>query len=410
MPEDRTVFDINKPSSVGASPNSRPVIASHHPITHDPMVRKFAPAMPKKIEINDRSLPENIQPSFENLRPEPKYSAPPPKPRSSPVATLDGETYISPTFGQSDFNSNPDPTPKKSPYMPTSALTSVASNVPASSLVDAKAVDNGPSISGAKVLSGRDNTNTLSHKKPKRHFRLWWLSIPLVMLAGFYLALDSGVLPNTFNLPLHIFNKSEKTADSSASTPTSPSSNLPEGFSKYNLAATNLYFASPTAWGVPTVTTDDGFTKRGNNNPADGKYAYITSFPNNKDIEVIFISSKYLPPARTAMYYDFLQWCIGTNDGNYYQSALRYTTLNGVDTPATISCDQGPLAGVAKLDSNTIVEKGAKTSDGKDFGDLYIKNLTDKNMPVVRVRDATMKNSDAITTMLGNISFSSSAQ
>lgn len=412
MPEDNTVFDINRPSKVGADPNSRPVIASHHPITQDPMVKhaQFAPAMPRKIEINDQSLPDNIQPDFENLRSEPNHTTPSTKPKMAPVAIVDGEPFLSPAFSRDDSSSDVDRTPKKSPFMPISALTGISSDVPAGSLVDAAAVDDGPSKSGAKVLSGRDENSTLPKQKKKR-FRLWLLGIPLFIFVGIYLALDSGVLPNTLNLPFHIFNKSSETSDS-ASTSASTSSNsiLPQDFSKYNLAGTNLNFASPTAWGVPTVTTDDGFTKRGGNNLSDGKYAYITSFPNNKDIQAIFVSSKYLPPVRTAVFYDFLQWCIGTNDGNYYQSALRYTTASNIDTPATISCDQGPLVGVTKIDSDTIVQKGAKTSDGKDFGDLYIKNLKDKNMPVVRVRDASMKNTDQIKTMLNNVSFSSSAQ
>lgn len=409
MPEDKTVFDINRPNRVGADPNSRPVIVGPNLITQDPMVRQTAQTIPKKIAINDHSLPSNIQPNFENLRTEPNHHHDLPSAHKSPVAILDGEALSSPAFGNDGSGSNTSPT-KNSPFMPISASTGIAPDVPAGSLIDARAVNNGPSKTNGEVVPGRDNTLTMPKKKKSGRRRLWWLVAILVIAAGIYLALDSKILPNSLNLPVHIFNKSSDTSSSSSSSTTSPSSSLPDGFSKYNLAGTNLYFASPTAWGVPTVATDDGFTKRGGSNVADGKYAYMTSFPNNKDVQIIFTSSQYLPPARTALYYDFLQWCVGTNDGNYYQTAMRYTTANGVDTPATTSCDQGPLVGVTKLDNDMIVQKGAKTSDGKDFGDLYIKNLKDTNLVVAHVRDGTASNADAIKSILANIGFTSSSQ
>lgn len=395
MPEDNTVFDVSKPNKVSASPNSRPIIVGHHPTMPDPMFRKFSHGAEDK---SDRVASNNIVHPNDSSSLTPAVKGPAESESSSPVAIMEGEPLQSPPY------------PKNPPYMPISALTGIESNTPSSSSVDSSAVDNGPRPGSGKVVTGDDRVLNFPAGKDPGRFRLWWLAIPLSVLVGLYLALDSGLLPSNVNLPVHVFKQDKQVATSTTPAANSSTSVVPAGFSKYNLASTNLSFASPTSWGAPTAAPDPGFSKRGGTNVSDGKYAYIVNFPGNKDVEMAFTSSKYLPAARGAQYYDLLQWCTGTNDGNYYQSVLRFNSVGGVDTPATVTCDQGPMAGVTKLDSDTIVQLGTKTADGKVFGDIYTKNLKDKNLVVVRVRDATAKNAESIKTLLGSIQSSSIGQ
>ncbi|MBI2588894.1 hypothetical protein HYW35_01645 [Candidatus Saccharibacteria bacterium] len=407
MPEDNTVFDVSKPNKVGASPNSRPVIIGHHPTMPDPMFRKFRSAAAKSEHVESKNIvhPNNLSGSA--LSADSLTESEP----LGPVAVMEGEPLQSPPFEVGSSSSASKPNRKQPPYMPISSLTGIASNIPAGSLVDEDALDSSPKSSSREVMARDDTPLDLpAGKDSNNRFHLWWLMIPLVVIIGLYLALDSGLLPGSINLPLHVFKQDKQSAISTAPATNNSTPVVPSGFSKYNLAGTNLSFASPTPWGAPTAAPDPGFSKRGGTNVSDGKFAYIVDFPGNKDVQMAFTSSKYLPAARGAQYYDLLGWCIGTNDGNYYQSVLRYNTASGVDTPATITCDQGPLLGVIKLDSDTIVQLGTKTTDGKIFGDLYTKNLKDKNLVVVRVRDATTKNAELIKTLLGSIQSSSIGQ
>jgi hypothetical protein len=236
----------------------------------------------------------------------------------------------------------------------------------------------------------------------------WLVLAVLILLIAGYLAIDSGLIASGIKLPFHVFNQKTE-APAAASTPpaaqkiTPPVSNLPSGFTKYNLSGTDISFAAPTAWGQPTSATENGYTTRSAATTANGVYAYLVTFAANKDVQIAVTSSKYLPPARDATYYDFLQWCVGTNDSKIYKSVLNFTTANKVDTPSTISCDQGPLADATKLDGSTIVQLKTKDASGAVIGDLYTKNLTETALPVFRVKDAAMTNGDDIKTMLSTI-------
>jgi hypothetical protein len=98
-----------------------------------------------------------------------------------------------------------------------------------------------------------------------------------------------------------------------------------------------------------------------------------------------------------------LQWCNGTNDNKIYKSVLNFTTANGVSTPSTVSCDQGPLTDATKLTDNTIVQLKTKDATGAVIGDLYTKNLSEASLPVFRIKDATMSNGDNIKLMLPTV-------
>jgi hypothetical protein len=233
----------------------------------------------------------------------------------------------------------------------------------------------------------------------------------IILLVAVYLAIDAGLIASGTKLPFHIFTQKNnsstatETAPPAAQSTPAPAStpSLPAGFTLYNLSKTDITFAAPTAWGQPSSKTEDGYSSRSATAKPDGTYAYLVTFATNKDVQVTVTSGKYLPPTRDATYYDYLQWCTGTNDGKFYESILHFTTTNGVDTPGTISCDQGPLANAAKLDDSTIVQLNFKDAKGSPVGDLYTKNLNEKDLPVLRVRDAAMKSGTDIKTLLGTV-------
>lgn len=234
-------------------------------------------------------------------------------------------------------------------------------------------------------------------RKPGSKF---WLGL-LVLLATaavVYGAIDKGLILDNVNLPLHIFKQSEPAATSTPAAASEPV--IPSGFVATKLVEANLTFVYPTTWGAPTAAVDQGFSKRSTSTKADVSYAFLLSFPDNKDVQVAITSAKFLPPPRATLYYDFLGWCLGSVDAKYYLGALRFATENGVDTPSTTTCDQGPLNNVVKLNNDTIVQTNIKNADGGLLGDIYTKNLTDKSYVVARVKDATMKNSESIKTML----------
>lgn len=236
------------------------------------------------------------------------------------------------------------------------------------------------------------------HRKPRG--KLWLgLLILLAALAAVYGAIDKGLILSSVNLPLHIFEQSEP-ADSSTSVIQSEPL-TPSGFTVTKLAEANLTFAYPTTWGAPTAAVDRGFSIRKTDAKPDVNYAFLVDFAANKEVQLAMTSAKYLPPARATLYYDFLGWCQGTVDAKYYVGALRFSTSDDkVDTPSTVTCDQGPLNNVVKINDDTIVQTNIKNAEGAVLGDIYTKNLTEKSYVVVRVKDATMKNGDLIKTML----------
>jgi hypothetical protein len=269
-------------------------------------------------------------------------------------------------------------------------------------------------------------------RRSKSKMLLWLFVIILVAVAAVYLAIDAGLIKSDVKLPFHIFNKQKTSAVAPSPAPKANTSNsisqppaqsaIPEGFTKYEAKDAGLSFAYPTAWGTPALTKDPGFSKRGGTNKTDGTHAFLVNFATNKDVQVALTSSKYLPESRPAngtawYYYDYLQWCTGTNDNKlFYKQTLHFATdTSKVDTPATVTCDQGPIADATKLDDATIVQN--KTSINSlpqaqsfDSVDLYTKNLaSNKDYPVLRVKDVTMKNATDIKKLLDTLNVSSSS-
>lgn len=304
---------------------------------------------------------------------------------SRPV-TMEGEPQLSPPFRPDGDSAS---AAQRTPYMPVSDLTGIDQTSSAPKAVN-KNSDNRSTITGPKPPS---------HRKPGGKFWLGLLVL-LVALAAVYGAIDKGLILSNVNLPLHIFKQAEPAATSAPVTPSGPV--IPSGFAPTKLVEANLSFAYPAAWGAPVASTDQGFSNRSTSAKADVNYAFLLNFPDNKDIQIAITSGKYLPPARATQYYDFLGWCLGSVDAKYYVGVLRFATANGVDTPTTTTCDQGPLNNVAKLNNDTIVQTNIKNADGGLLGDIYTKNLSDKSYVVARVKDATMKNSDLVKTMLNS--------
>jgi hypothetical protein len=388
MPEENRVFDVTRPSHVNPSATSKPVIVGHQPTMSDPMVKDQGGlgSEPTRIPINVSPSLESgtmSEPPVENTSSD-ILESPAPAPAPEPAA----QSFEPPAaFSAPSQFSTPTPTPPQ----PETALPSVD-------------------------VTPQPHIEELHFAEPKRR-RKWpmFVLVLLALLVGAYLAIDSGLINSSVKLPHHFFK--QKSASStppassatSSNTPSAPAT--PAGFNKYKISGTSIEFAAPATWGAPTSTPDPGYSKRGGTNLSDGTHAYLVDFATNKGVEIAVTSSKYLPATRTTpLYYDYLQWCVGTNDGQIYESVLHFSTANKIDTPTTITCDQGPVPGASKLDSTTAVQTKAQDTAGKVIGDIYIKNLTDPSLVAFRVKDTTMTNGDNIKQLLDTIQITSASQ
>lgn len=388
MADEDRVFDVTKPKHISPSATSRPVIVGHRPLVSDPMVRDSGSST-MKINVNAAEEEETQEPDLSL-----STSAP---------------AIIEPTHHN-------DPAPKPIPYYEGPAVVSMnEESPPTPTAVDLPDFGPLPNPAPPAAHSHNDTLPQTPHgghieglrigQPKKRRKTPLVILMALVALALIYLGLDAAGV----GVPYHIIKKNQPaatTADNAPSSnqqPVQTTPSIPSGFKQYKLADTDVTFAAPGAWGDPTSTIDPGYSKRGGTNQSDGTYAYLVEFSGNKDIEIAVTSNKYLPTIRQPLYYDYLQWCTGTNDDKYYESILHYTTADKVDTPTTITCDQGPVAAALKIDSTTIVQAKATDSQNKVIGDIYSKNMTDPVWVVFRVKDAAMTNGEQIKQLLDTV-------
>lgn len=391
MPDENRVFDVSKPSKVSPSPTSRPVIVGHHPM-NDPMVREennFGtenPGPATKINVTDGagagSDDLTVGQAMTNHQAAESSAKPSEEPSQGSPAIFSDHNEESDraheSVGQGPFTDvEPDHTASPPSDLPPAAPPSE------------------PHIEGLNLAEPRQKGDHLK----------WWLTGGLALLVAGYLLIDAGVISSGLNLPFHIFKQKQETASTASPTPSKPADTtpaLPAGFKKYKLADTKISFAAPEAWGEPTSTTDPGYTTRGGSNQPDGTFAYLVNFADNKDIQIAVTSSKFLPATRTLLYYDYLQWCIGSNDDKIYQSVLNFSTSNKVDTPTTVTCNQGPI-NATSVNTTTIVQLKATDVAAKVIGDIYAMNLKDPSLVVMRVKDIAMTHSDDIKKLLGTV-------
>jgi hypothetical protein len=441
MADENRVFDVARPGRTAPEPTAKPVIVGHHPMQSDPMVKEGPDLLdfgtestPTKISVTDDSSSEHhlegpdlsLASESDSKPEEPQaWNMPaaesPPEPAgkaNSPDPVAPAETppapEIPPTAEEPAPVDAPAPAEEPAPIETPSEASEPASDPEPAGGDDTQpqppAVDDSP-VPEDPTPPQMAHVEALHFEPRRRGGGMKWLILALLLiLVAAYLAIDAGLIASGVKLPFHIFKQKAAVPTASTTPPASTKqntqaavSNLPSGFSKYTLNGTDISFAAPSTWGVPNSATEDGYSTRSTSSKADGVYAYLVTFPNNKDVQIAVTSSKFLPPARGAQYYDFLQWCIGTNDGKIYKSVLNFTTAGGVSTPSTISCDQGPLTDAAKLSTNSIVQPKAKDSSGAVIGDLYTKNLSETSLPVFRIKDASMANGDDIKLMLPTI-------
>ena len=400
MPDETRVFDVTRPSHVNPPATSKPVIVGHQPENTDPMVREESspfgtekPNMPEptKIQVTDE-LSNSHAPIIEPPHSEPSVPTNPDNHSEADAASESPAIFSAPDDDKTDAPPSTETAPSE---------VSSETNAPSP---DATLPEPAGPLSESDMPSN-SHIEGLQFTQPPTH-RSWFKIILVLLLAliiGAYLAVDAGLVNAGIDLPFHIF-KQETTPPPKQVTVTketvTATTSIPTGFKRYTLEGTGIKLAAPTAWGEPTSKTELGYSKRGGTNTPDGTYAYLISFADNKDIQIAVTSSKYLPPARDALYYDFLQWCTGTNDNKYYQATLKFTTKDKIDTPATVSCDRGPMESVVKLDKTTLLQANMKDTAGKALGDIYTKNLDDPEFMVLRVKDTTMDHSDDIKKIL----------
>lgn len=401
MPEENRVFDVARPGRGQPQATSKPVIVGHHPVINDPMVNDEPKPSPVKIAI-DGGDPLESGESYED------------RGRLTPLekGTSAMEHHSLPAY-------DPPAVPRSTMHHATSAESSapaVYDNPSAEPAASAPGPESVPPTAGPQPFQ----TESLEPPPPghvealqpspyaRRRSPLKWLLVTLLLAAvAAYVLLGTGVIKSSLSLPP--FKKKTDTASTSpppssnTQTPAAQSS-VPSGFTEYKLSGTTLTFAAPTTWGTPRSSNDPGYSKRGNNTQSDGVHAYLVDFPDNKDVEIAVTSNKYLPAARATQYYDYLQWCTGTADNKTYFATLEFTTaVDKTETASTVVCNQGPLTDAQKLSSDTIVELGVKNTAGQVIGDLYAKNLSDPNLPVIRVKDAKSANSTQIKQLLNTV-------
>lgn len=397
MPDENRVFDVSKPSKVSPPPTSRPIIVGHHPM-NDPMVREEKPDIPApapatKIQVSDGS-PGESSTTVEQAMAERDAAA-------GSVHEEPADQGAPAIFDEHDSPENlplaePEPAHESVGEGPFTAVEPDHQAQPQSELPP-PAPPQSPHIEGLHI----------NEPRPKKGRLKWIVTGLVILLVAVYLAIDAGLFGSGVNLPFHIFKqKPQTTATPSQPAPKPAAVNtpsLPAGYKKYKLADTNIFFAAPAAWGDPASTTDPGYAQRGGTNQPAGNYAYLVNFATNKDVQIAVTSNKYLPAIRTPLYYDYLQWCQGTNDNKLYQSVLNFSTANKVDTPTTVTCDQGPLTSANVLSNSTIILPKDTDANGKVIGDVYTMNLKDPVLVVFRVKDAAMTNGPDIKQLLDTV-------
>lgn len=440
QPKDK-IFDVSKPHHPRVGPNatSRPVIVGHRPMMTDPMVReKVKKDVAQDNELSVFSGHKDLAPiaagQFDPKPPEPE----PPHLDKSPAAESQPEPepgflaekpQLLPSKPASDKPSEPDTTSepeKPQPIKPLPAAAPPPAPTTESHSLASILEENSPPVTApphSKDPDKQDHDTDNSHLVGNAPFptpsgagpRYWyrrpqvWLLVGLLAGAALYLAIDSGKIKTSIELPFHFFKQASKPAPTAAApTPTiktpPPAASAPTGLNSYKLTPAGLEFDFPAAWGTPALLQEPGYSKRGGAAKSDGTYAYRLSFSAKADVEIVVTSGKYLPSAaRAALYYDYLQWCTGTIDGKIYKSVMRYSTNGGIDTPTTTICDQGPLTDAVKLDDKTISQLKTKNPDGTVLGDLYTRNLNGTIALVFRVKDANSQNSDDIKKLLASI-------
>lgn len=383
---DERIFDVTKPDKVKPDATGKPIIVGHHPEVVDPTIRENAPDKPQPVaespahlehhkEVSPLGLPDELAAATvppilagETISPQPAVEEPPAGGAAEPKPAEPA-----------------DKPPNLSPTEPTVQKPAAAAGIG----TQHTAPKARPLSSGWRpehplpISSGHGDLSWRGKKTP-----LIAAGAILLLIAGYLLLTGGGLLERD---------------DKVSVTPVEQAPVAAPVLTQFQISGTDIVFSYPTAWGTATATKEPGFTKRGGANQSDGTYAHLVNFAVNKDIQIVATASQYLPAARGPLYYDFQQWCTGTADAKIYKQQLKFTSANGIDTPTTAVCDQGPLEDAAKLDATTIFQPKFKNADGSVLGDLYTKNLAGNDLPVLRVKDAASAHGGDIKKLLATV-------
>lgn len=221
------IFDISKPHRITPSASGRPIIVGHHPTMPDPMVRHDEAKLPKPS--NEKTVPVKDEDAAAGVTPvavtsvsteEPKTEVPSPAEHQpeTPEAPLPTETPAPPQeeIKPPEPQSEAAPVLEEVPAAPTPTLppeAEPASPAPLTSGTEQQAADIPKPAQPAKP-DRHDLIGTKPLPIPKgagpysrtRRLTLWSLSAVLLLLL-FYVLLDAKVIPNSLNLPIHLFKR-----------------------------------------------------------------------------------------------------------------------------------------------------------------------------------------------------------
>ena len=432
------VFDVSKPHKTTPSATSRPVIVGHQPQVSDPMVKDESEKQKEKAGSDSKNIPisfhgddadKDEDADKKDTEAHSMITEPPKMASGTALEDDEGDDSDDKAFDRQHEKELMAHAQTKKDIEPVNTdIKPQEDNLakPAAAANDFTAMDT--SLAGNKTGLDfldrpqapvpQENIATAAFTQPLHISKTrnsggtaskavkWTLIAVATIAATAFLAIDTGLVTSNVNLPFHIFNNQKKAETAPAPTPapviTPPAA--PSNVTRYIVPGASVSFSYPNEWGTATTTAEQGYANRGGAAKPTGDYAYLVSFAGNKDIQIAITSSKYLPPARTPLYYDFLKWCTGTNDNKFYRSVLQFSSNGGVETPTTIVCNNGPLADATKLNAATIVQPKTKDADGKTvLGDIYTKNLTNTNLPVFRVKDTASLNAEAIKKLLDTV-------
>lgn len=382
MPNDESqrVFDVSRPGSAAPPATSRPMIGGM-PASSDPMLN----------ENTASAIPVNTG--------EEASVIPGAEPTRIPVTE---DASMSPDLqftNQTDVNVNNVTNDQTGPMpgQPQSmASPEVQNRINSHPLFQA---DDGIPPNGQPPAA-----NVHYHQPKRRHWLAWLLVLILAVLIGGYLAIDSGLVKSSINLPFHIFKQKGETAQTS--TPASSSTAPQQTQSAASAAALQTYsddfltLKYPTAW---TVVRND-------NTSLPGTKSLKIYGPNDSDIAASTAVTKGHKASLTLNIFKDTKAGALCNCKIYDTSTLTMPQFKDGKLVITSDTRQGGDPTTPATDLVVTTDKNAVTGTAKINTDLAVNGayfsvwatINDNDVPDITISDlAAFENSQSVQDLAG---------